>query len=229
MARRISGLLLAGAVVLGGSALFALPAFAAGSDYSSTPGSVTPGVSAACAPSSILTTQTVPASGGTVTATDGQYGVTVTIPSGAFSSSLQVIVYDDSASAVPVSGSTVVATIGVSLCENGQKLTTSFSPPVTVVISGPNITAESSVYLLVGSTLEPVSNSNATAGSITCSFSSDAVCEVTTPNASETAEAIPSATTVVTGKPFLLEGALSAGLLIFGVVLLLRIRLRRTT
>jgi hypothetical protein len=229
MARKISGLLLAGAIVLAGSALFTLPAFAAGTDYSggSPPGS--PSVSAACAPGSVITTQTVPSTGGTVSGTDGQYGIAVTIPSGAFSSSLQVIIYDDSASAVPVSGSSVVLTVGVALCQNGNKVSGSFSPPVTVGISGPNITSSSASYLLVGSTLEPVSNPNATAGSITCSFSSDAVCQVTTPNASETAAAIPNATSVVTGKPFLLEGLIAGGLFVFGVLLLLRLRFRRTT
>jgi hypothetical protein len=228
MARKTSGLLLAGAIVLAGSAFFAMPAFAAGTNYGG--GSSTPsgGTSAACAPGSIVTTQTVASSGGTVSGTDGQYSIVVTIPSGAFSSSLQVIIYDASSSAVPVSGSSLVVTVGVSLCQNGSKVSGSFSPPVSVLISGPNITSSSQSYLLVGSTLEPVSNPNATAGSITCSFSSDAVCEVTTPNASETAAAIPNATSVVTGKPFLLEGAIAGGLFVFGVLLLLRLRFRRT-
>jgi hypothetical protein len=34
---------------------------------------------------------------------------------------------------------------------------------------------------------------------------------------------------VVTGKPFLLEGLIAGGLFVFGVLLLLRLRFRRTT
>ncbi len=219
-------LLVAGSVLLTPTA-----AFAAGSGY--TPPAGGSGTTATGLPGSVVTSTTIQPSGGTANATIGNSTITVTVPAGAFTGPVQVVVTDASASNVtPPSGTTTVVTFGVGFYQNGVKVTGTF-PAVTVTVASPSITAGSTVYFVTGSGLQPVSGAAVQAGSVTVTVTSDPVVEVATPvGAAATGAAgtaISGATSAQTGKPFYLEGLLAAALTAFGALLLVALRLRRRT
>lgn len=222
-----------GAVALAFSAIVLLPAtaFAAGSGY--TPAGGGTGGTATGLPGSVVTTTTIQPSGGTASGVVGNATITVTVPAGAFQGPVQVVITDASSSTVtPSSGGTVVVTFGVGFYQNGTKVTGSF-PAVSVVVTSPSITAASTVYFVTGAGLQSVSGSAVKAGSAAFSVTSDPVVELVTPvSATSTAgpgSAIPGATSTQTGKPFFLESILAGGLIAFGLLLLVGLRLRRHT
>lgn len=192
-------------------------AFAAGSGYGSgTTGA--PGQTGNY--SNVASVQTVPASGGTVTATVDGATVTVTVPAGDFTAPVQIVFLS---ATNPTSGftGTVELAFGVQVDQNGVKLSTSFAYPITVTVSDAAITAGSTVSYLSGTSFLPAPGWTTSAGQATGSFSVDIDYLITAPPAASTASpsagtAVPGATTAVTGKPILAEGILSVGLVGLG-------------
>jgi hypothetical protein len=207
---------------------------AAGNGYGS--GSSTGSGSALTVPdapagfSSILTSATVQPSGGTVSSG----GVTVTVPSGAFSSPIEVVISEGTISGLTglPSGANPVLAFGVSFLQNGVKYTGLISPPVTVSISNSDITSadellsyntSSNVYALAtqNSNIENIVISN---GTITFQVSGDPFVVI---SASASTTSVPGATATVTGFPLVGESILGALLVLGGIALALRIRARR--
>ena len=198
-------------------------AFAAGTGYAPTESA--PGGSAAGLPGTVVTSTTISPSGGSVSGTVGGSTVTATIPAGAFADPVQAVLTDAAGSGVvPPNGGTSVVTFGVAFYVNGTKVTGAF-PAVTITVTSASITAGSTVYLVVGASLQAVSGASVTNGSATFSITSDPVVEIAA--ASTSSLPITGATSVQTGKPFLLEGGIAAALLLVGGLLLIRARLRR--
>ena len=203
------------------------PAFAAGSGYtpSNTP---TPGGAATGLAGTVVTSTTIQPSGGTATGTVGTATVSVSVPAGAFTGPVQVVLTDATASSVTSSAGSTIVTFGVGIFENGTKVTGTF-PAITITVHSSSITAGSTVYFVTGSGLQAVSGDSVTNGSATFSITSDPVVELVAATAAAAGSPIPGATVGVTGKPFLLEGAIAASLMAFGALLLIGLIFRRRT
>ena len=209
-------------------------AFAAGTGY--TPGGPTNGGPATGLPGNVVATTTIQPSGGTANATIGDSTVSVTVPAGAFTGPVQLVVTDASTSSVtPPEGTSTVVTFGIGFFVNGTKVTATF-PAVAVTISSPSITAGSTVYLVTGSTLQSVSGAAVKNGSASFTITSDPVAEVASPVAAAATAAatgsgspIAGATSTETGQPFFIESLAAAGLIVFGSLILVVLRLRRRT
>lgn len=213
------------ALALGLCLVVAGPAGAAGSGYTPPPSpSPPPTPVSTCPPGAVIASSDVTAAGGSVSGTVGGATVTVNVPAGAFPSGAQVAITDTTSIAVAPTGTRIVLAFGISFCVNGQKFQGTFSPPATVTVTNPAIQPGQTLYLQTGTTLTPV-QAQITNGSLTFTINSDP--DFVLVAASTTATVIPGATTVVTGKPFVLEGLVAGGLALFGVALLLfRLRLR---
>lgn len=204
------------------------PAFAAGNGYtpSNTP---TPGGAATGLAGTVVTSTTIQPSGGTATGTVGTATISVSVPAGAFTGPVQVVLTDATASLVTSSAGSTIVTFGVGIFENGTKVTGTF-PAITVTVHSSSITGGSAVYFVTGSGLQAVSGASVTNGSATFSITSDPVVELVAATAAAAAGSpIPGATVGVTGKPFLLEGAIAASLMAFGALLLIGLIFRRRT
>jgi hypothetical protein len=213
------------ALGVGLSAAFVGSAAAATSGYTppTTPPPTTPPPTPNCPVGTTISSGNIGAGGGTVTGSVDGSNVTVTVPAGTFPSGVQVAITDVSQIVVTPAGTVIVLSFGVDFCVNGQKVTGTFSPPVTVVVSNPAIKAGDVLYEFVGDTLTPYA-ANVSNGQFTITVDSDPSF-VLVASSSPTA-AIPGATSVVTGKPFLLEGIIAGVLVFAGGVLLLFLRLR---
>jgi hypothetical protein len=212
-----------------GVAATTAPAFAAGTGY--TPGAnPTPGGTATGLAGTVVTSTTIQPSGGTATGSVGSATVSVSVPAGAFTGPVQLVLTDAAASSVTSSAGSTVVTFGLGIFENGTKVTGTF-PAITVTVSSSSITAGSTVYIVTGSGLQAVSGASVTNGSATFSITSDPVVEVVAAaaNAAAAGTAIPGATLGLTGKPFLLEGGMAAALVVFGALLLIGLSFRRRT
>jgi hypothetical protein len=144
--------------------------------------------------------------------------VTVTVPSGAFPDGVQVAIVEIGGS-VPPNGGTVVLTFGLEFCENGELVTGTGTVAVTDPVIGPCQT----LYQQTSSGLVAVPAAQITNGHLFVPVTEEADYVLVS-----TACAIPAATTVVTGKPFLLEGLIAGGLVLLGTLLLLRLRFRHS-
>ena len=162
------GLLAAGVVLAAPTA-----AFAAGTGY--TPGAAAPGGAATGLPGNVVSTTTIQPSGGTANATVGSTSIAASVPAGAFTGPVQLVMTDASSSAVAAAGgASTVVTFGVGFYVNGTKVTGTF-PAVTITVSSPSITAGSTVYLVTASGLQAVSGASVKAGSATFTITSDPV------------------------------------------------------
>ena len=217
---------LAGAAVCAiGLTSGASAAFAAGSGY----GAGTPAAPGQAGNYSVVASvQTVPASGGAATATVNGASVTVTVPAGDFAAPVQIVFLS---AASPTSGfaGTVELAFGVQVDQNGTKLSTSFSFPITVTVTDPTITAGSVVSFLSGTSFAAASGWSTSAGQATGSFNVDVDYLITAPPAASSgtpasSTPVPGATAAVTGKPFLAEGLFSVGLVGLGSIGLWRRR-----
>jgi hypothetical protein len=214
-----------------GIAISAVPASAAGTSYggSSGTGSTSGSSGAACVAGTVAAATSVGSAGGTVTALVGTDTITVTVPAGTLPDGSQVVITDNSANETsPASGYTIVLAYGISVCVNGVKFTGSFSP-VPVSVTGSNIISGAQFYVLNGTVFQQLAGATVSVGSITYSLTSDPSYEAAVPSSSVTATAIPNATVVVTGKPFLLEGLIALLLLAMGMFLLIRLRFRHSS
>jgi hypothetical protein len=215
--RRSVGAVAIGLLALGGAALVASPsAFAAGTGYAPSTAPHTGGTAAGLHGKVVKVCALQPG-GGTCSATVGNATITAKVSAGTFTVPTTCVVTDadSTAVAVPDGGSLVVA-FGIGCYQNGTKVTGSFSPAVTVVVTSPEITSGSKVYLRVGTQLQAITGAQVTGGKATFSISEDPTVEVTAPGVS----AVPGATTVHTGEPFGLEGAIADVLVLAGSVFL---------
>jgi len=223
------GALGCGLVALTSSLIAPGSAFGAGSGYTPA-GTPAVGGTATGLAGTVASTTTIQPSGGTATATVGSATIVATVPAGAFTGPVQLVETDATPSAVtPPGGGTPVVTFGIGIFANGVKVTGSF-PAITVTVTSPSIVAGSLVYLVTAGALQAVSGASVTTGKATFTITSDPTIELATPvSATGTASVTPisGATSVQTGKPFLLEGGLAAVLCAAGVLLLVASRRRR--
>lgn|GEM_PF-4455992 len=222
-----SGLLLAG------------PAWAAGTGYSGGAPAAGggAGTGAPTAPpgfANVLVTQTVPPTGGSVTASGGGSTVTVTVPGGAVTSPIQVVITEGNTSGLTglPAGSSAALAYGITFLQNGQKYTGTFKPPITVTINNPTITSANGVVIWNAptSSFVPVSQAgnlsavNLANGALTFSVSSDPYIALLAATSSVSTAAVPGATTPTTGMPWLAEAGIGSLLVAAGCVLALRLR-----
>jgi hypothetical protein len=165
--------------------------------------------------SAVVTTQTICPSGGVIgpVAVNGAE-VTIHIPAGAFTECVQIVITSADLGAVtPTPGFMVVAGVGVGVSINGVPYQGLFLKAITVDISSPKIDASSMVGTWNGSAFVADPSSATSAGLASITMDSDAAFIVESPIVKPAP--VPSATTPVTGEPFLGEGIL-AGLLVLG-------------
>ena len=225
LAARAASALAVGGVAVGVAVMTMAPAAsAAGGGY--TPGTPVPGGTATGLPGSVVTVTTIQPGGGKATAVVGASTISATVPAGTFSVPTQAVFTDaGGVSVTPSAGGTVIVTFGVGFYQNGTKVSGSFSP-VKITVTNPSISSTTTVYFVVNGVLEPVSGATVSNGSATFTITSDPTVELTSA-LSATATAVPSATTVSTGEPFLLEGGVASVLVLGGALLLARSLRRR--
>ncbi len=192
-------------------------AFAQPSGYTPTPPAPTTptGVSGV-----VVSTCTVQPSGGGCTATVDGLAIDVTFPPGDFTIPTQLL-FSTGVTPTGVAGR-VVSVFGLSVVQNGSKVTGTFSPPATVHVTSAAIAVGDTVNLVGAGGATTVVGTATTAGSISFTFDSDPNFAVIAPVA-----AVPSATTPVTGKPFALEELVAAVLVSVGMFGLVLLRMKR--
>jgi hypothetical protein len=160
-----------------------------------------------------------------VTATVDGATVTVDVPAGALpSGGAQVEITDITPVTTIPSGTTLVLAFGVNFCVNGAKFTGTFATPVIVTVTDPAIAPGQTLYVQTATGLVQITPTSISDGSFTITITGDPSFVLVA--ATTSATVIPGATSVVTGKPFLLEGLIAGGLVLFGSLLLLRLRFR---
>jgi len=232
--------LIAASAVIAGSMLLSSPAWGAGSGYTGGTGTggtgtATGGPTTPSGFTDIVTTQTIQPAGGTVTATAGATTVTVKVPAGALAGPVQVVITSGSTSGLSglPSGAQPELAIGIAFEQNGEKVTGTFSSPITVTISNSSITTADQVVVYDPSTgtYVPVSqatnvaNISVTNGQISFEVLSDPYIVVLAASSTAAAPPVPGATAPVTGVPILTE-TIAGGVLVLAS-LLLAFRLRR--
>jgi len=228
MIRRVIGSLLSASVLaaVGLAMLVALagPASAAATGYSPAPPTPPPvAPSTVCGSGTIVTSSDVGPGGGSINGVVGGSTVTVNVPAGAVpSGGVQVALTDTSGIATIPAGDTIVLSFGVNFCVDGSKFTGTFSPPVTVTVSLPAIRPGQTLYEQTANGLVQITPAQIADGSLTITITGDPTFVLVTSSST----IIPGATTVVTGKPFVLEGLVAGALALSGSLLLLRLRFR---
>ncbi len=185
------------------------PAFADGNGYAPPGGTITTTTNAGF--TTVVSAQTVSSSGATLTGTANGSSVTVSVPSGAFSTPEQISLTSGNptqvASDAP-SGDTVLAAFGINFTGSAPKV------PITVTISNASIPAGALVYKVTTNGLVQV-HATVTAGKAVISFSSDPNFVVVAPKGNTVA----GATTPVTGLPLENELGTGLGIAILGAAL----------
>ncbi len=207
-----AGAAVAAAVLAGGTA------WAAGSGYGPTPGSTTPVPGGF---TTVVTSQTVPTSGGSVQGSVGPEHFALDVPSGDFPSPVQITVTTPAVGQIPHG----VTGIDISFAVGGQSLTGTLTKPVTLTIDNSGITATDVVEIWNGTAFVPYGQATTGNGSVTITFNQDPVFEVVSP-ANAAAATVPNATTVHTGVPVLGESLLAVALAGLGAAGLLALRRR---
>lgn len=221
MPRRPYRRLLVTAAAAGGVATFGLwggVAYAAGAGYGPGPsqsGSTPPGGF-----TNVVTAQTVPATGGTVSASYNGQQVDVNVPAGDFSGPVQVSISTPTLSQIPGA----VSSFDISFTVGGQPATGTLAKPVVFTVTGPSLKAGETVDIWNGSAWTPYADATVSNGSAQITITSDPAFAIMA--ASST---VPGSTTATTGIPMAGLGLLAGGLVLAGGAGLFVTRRRRAT
>jgi hypothetical protein len=221
----------------GALTIAATPAFGAGTGYGGGGGGgggtgTTPGAPPGF--TTVLTSQTVQPSGGTVSAG----GVSVDIPAGTFSVPTEAVLSQGSTSSITglPAGATGVLAIGISFLQNGTKVTGTFPSPVKVTISNSSVSSADSLYVYdassggyIPASQDPdIADISVANGTVSFEITADPYLAVLH-TASTASSTVPGATTTTTGVPVLGETLLGGLLIAAGALLALRLRRRTRT
>lgn len=214
----------AGILLLGSTGV----AFGAGSGY----GGGTPAPGGTGAFSTVVSVVNIDgATGGHATATVDGASVTLDVPAGDFTGTVQGVFSAGDLAVIGTGGfgGTAVTAFGVQIDQNGHKLAGPFAKPLTVSVTKNGITTTSVVYIESGNSFAKASGWTTSTGHATGSITTDPDFLIDTPAAAATSvgAAIPGATTPTTGKPFLGEGLGAAVLAAIGGFGALRWRRQR--
>lgn len=214
--RSIARAAVAAGVAVVGVSLVPSVAWAATGGYGSSGTSSTPAAPGGF--TSVVASQMVGSAGGTVSGAVGSADVSVDVPSGAFSSPVDLtLTAPTDLSAVPQA----IAAFAISISSNGTPVSGTFSP-VTVTVKSSSIAVGDTVDYWNGTSFVPYSDATVSAGQVTITMTSDPTFALIPPAA--TSGTVPQATTPHTGIP--VEGIALAAMaaLASGGVLLLALR-----
>jgi hypothetical protein len=183
----------------------------------------------------VVSSSTIQPSGGTARGVFGGTVVTVSVPPGTFTGTVQVVLRTVGLPAVP--GGWTVASFTIQILEDGVPVTGTF-PPLTVTVRAPGIAPGSSVYVMVGSTLHPLGGVQVRDGSVTFAIDDDPTIEVVDAVTSGPASpavgaaaagpvSIAGATSASTGQPFLRDDVAGVLLVLVGLALTARLAATR--
>lgn len=221
--RRAHMLGAAAALGVGGLVLWSGTALAAGTGYG--PGSST-GATPPGGFSSVVTSQTVSATGGTVSASYSGETVAVSVPSGDFPGPVQVTVTAPSTTALPG----VVTAFDLSFAVNGQAVTGALAKPVTFTIKDSSISAGDTVDVWNGSAWVAYASAVVQNGEVVITVTSDPAFAVLAASTTSTPPAtVTGATTATTGIPVDTLAGAAAGFVALGGLGLLFVRRRKPT
>jgi hypothetical protein len=166
----------------------------------------------------VVTSRTITPAGGAITAVSVPGGrVMLVIPAGAFPVPVQITLTAPKLPARGI-GRKVDTGVGIQIQENGVAYPGNFGKPLTLTMSSPSVTSSSVVATWNGKSFLTAPDATAAPGAATVRFDSDpSAFAVLSPFVSAAPEAIPGATTSMTGEPFLGEGILAAVLLALGI------------
>jgi hypothetical protein len=207
------------ALGIGALVVTSVPAFGAGTSYGGGGGGTSnfPGL-----PGSVVTTCTLTAAASSCVATIGGNTITINIPAGDLPPGAQLVITSITGD-TPIDG-TPVLEFALGVFNNGAKITTSFAQPLTVTVSGADITSSTKVFEQTSTGFTPVGAVTQT-GALSFPVSADPAFQLD--NSPTASVPIAGATLAVTGKPFLGEELLAGSLVLLGSGLLLGLRLRR--
>lgn len=207
-------------------AMSSTPSFGVGNGYG--PAGGVPSSATSAGFSTLVTAQSVSASGGTVSGSANGATANVTVPAGSLPNGGEVVIAAGDPSSVDAgTDSTVVSDFSVSVLDpnTGAPLTGPFNPAITLTISDPSIAAGQTVLVVTGpGQVTTASGAQVTQGQAVVTFTTDpnfaVVSTSTTP--------VLGATSAVTGKAFLGEGLAGGGLIVAGGIgLFFALRRRR--
>jgi hypothetical protein len=163
----------------------------------------------------VVTSQTVTSAGGKIGPVSvGGLSVTLTVPAGAFSDTVQITLTGPNVAGIGDAGFSsckAVGGVGVLVQQNGSKYSGKFAKPLTLSMASGSINALSVVVRWNGTAFVTESGATVRSGSATVSVVQDPNFAVLAPSA------IPGATKAATGKPFLGEEILAGILLLLGI------------
>jgi hypothetical protein len=137
----------------------------------------------------VVTTVTVCPDGGVIgPATIDGASVQLVIPDGAFSSCVQVTIFEGDLAVIKgavFAGFVADTAIGAAVTQNGAKVTGTFLKPLTLIVDSPAITAASIAATWNGVSLLPYANAVATAGEMRIAILADPDFAVLTPTSEE--------------------------------------------
>jgi hypothetical protein len=164
----------------------------------------------------VVTSVTVGPAGGTIGPVPCDGGlITVTVPAGAFASSVQItITCPNLAGIAPMRHFRDDMGGGIDVTQGGSPFPGTFLKPLTATFGRPDITPASVALVWNGTAFVVDPDSTTVAGASSVGFDSDPDFVIESP-VSVSVVTVPHATVPVTGEPFLGEGIL-AGVLVLG-------------
>lgn len=205
---------------VGSVALWTTVASAAGTGYGPAPA---PGTTVPGGFSNVVTSQTLPASGGTLsTSYDGET-LSAVVPAGDFPGPVQVSI--TAPSTTPLVRTVTAFDISFSL--DGKTITGALSAPITFTIKDPSVTVGDTVAVWNGTAWVAYSNATVSNGEVVIDVTTDPAFAVLAASAAP-APTVSGATTPTTGLPVTTIAAGALALMALGGLGLFFTRRRRT-